>query len=221
MRRLLVRFTAVGMLAGALSMLGLGAAHAVVTCDNTYATRINGATINDNVIVPSGRFCYINNSTIAGSISVQPGANLDVHDSSIGGGITASSPYGFGLTNTSVRGPVNVNGTTPGGGYFICGSSLSSLTISNSAAGGNYWEIGQYNICPRNTFTGTVQFNNNANRVVFQGNQVSASVIAQGNTGTGLVDGNTINGSLYFNNNNPCWQGSNTVHGATSVPPCA
>jgi hypothetical protein len=222
MRRFLARLTVAGLLAGCLGVLSAGAAQAVVTCNNTPQTALTG-TINDNVVVPPGAFCYITAATVNGNVTVQSGGNLDVHDSTIKGSITATNPFGFGLTNTTVYGPVSVNGTTPGGGYFICGSTLnSSLTIQNSNSSSGYWQIGQFNFCPANTFKGNVTFLNNGNQVIFQGNTVGGSVVARNNLGFGDIEANTITGNLTVTNNNPCWNVfGNTVKGSQNVDPCS
>jgi len=224
MRRLMAHILGGALLAATVGILaGAGPAQAVYICDTAHP--INNTTVNDSVFVPGGpnnrQFCYINNSTINGSISVQPNSNLDNHQSTINGPISADHPFGFGLTDTTVTGAVNVNGTTPGGGYFICGSTLQGpLTIQNSSVGG-FWQIGQLNACPGNNIYGAVTFTANANRIVFQGNTVHNSVLARSNTGGGDVSFNTISGSLVLQGNTPCWTFSaNNIGGGASTQPC-
>jgi hypothetical protein len=97
------------------------------TCSSTVSGRHDGA------LIVSGVTC-LNGATLNGALVVRPGASVLVIDSTITGAVSAAAAGAVHLYQSTVRGGLNVTGTT--GSVAIVNSTISgSVALSNNSTG--------------------------------------------------------------------------------------
>lgn len=135
-----------------------------------------GATIVDNLKVPSGATCTLNGTKVKGTIKVESKAKLYANGVRVIGNIQSE---GFQVISVKERSQVG-----------------GSVQLENGQTGGSGKVV-------NTTIDGDLQFEANEARMVARKNTVLANLQAVGNTGGLVISGNSIAENLQCKENNP------------------
>jgi hypothetical protein len=144
-------------------------------------------TVTGPVVVNAGQSVCVENARVAGQIAVNPGGLLTVTASQVAGGIVATSPAYVRLCGAQVVAPTT--NLTQG---VVVQSAAVPFTIGDAAAS-----------CAQNRVTGDIRLLGNTGGFTLGNNIVSRNTTVEGNTGSTIIKGNQVFGTLACSGNNP------------------
>ena len=122
-----------------------------------------------------------------GAITVPPGVTTCVEQATITGGISVAPGGKLFILDSTVQG--SISATSPAA-LGICGSTTGAISISRA--------------------TGLVRIGDPASNCA--PNTINGGLTASGNTGGGIISGNTITGSWTITNNTPAFTATGNHH---------
>jgi hypothetical protein len=181
-----------------------------------------------NVIVPSGAFCFLFNSTLTGNLKILPGSEVTSFNNTIAGDIQADKALFVDIIFDRVGGNIEIADGNPEGSsqagfldYRVFGATVANGNIHIIKNQGNIFIL--QNILSKGNLK--VEDNLNIIDLIVQNNQVPRNIQVFKNKGAGpkTVNFNIAGQAIQCFENDPLFTGAPntapTLEGQCGVPP--